>query len=276
MPSPKVWFITGASRGFGREWTIAALERGDRSPPPPATPRPSTTSSTRYGDAVLPLQLDVTDRDADFAAVAAGARALRPPRRRRQQRRLRPLRHGRGADRGRAPRPARDQRLRRRCGSPRPRCRSCASRAVGPHHPGVLHRRDQRLPGHRRLPRVQVGARGLQPVARPGGRRLRHPRDPRRARRLLHRLVRSVGPAQRRDRRLRRGPHEASENRTQRRGSPGDPTATGAAILKVVDADQPPLRVFFGKAPLGIATKDYESRLATWNDWQPVSLEAQG
>src|SRR3954464_5648805 len=26
----KVWFITGTSRGFGREWTIAALERGDK------------------------------------------------------------------------------------------------------------------------------------------------------------------------------------------------------------------------------------------------------
>jgi NAD(P)-dependent dehydrogenase (short-subunit alcohol dehydrogenase family) len=25
----KVWFITGTSRGFGREWAIAALERGD-------------------------------------------------------------------------------------------------------------------------------------------------------------------------------------------------------------------------------------------------------
>ena len=25
----KVWFITGTSRGFGREWTKAALERGD-------------------------------------------------------------------------------------------------------------------------------------------------------------------------------------------------------------------------------------------------------
>ncbi|WP_422392191.1 hypothetical protein [Mycolicibacterium vanbaalenii] len=26
----KVWFITGASRGFGREWAIAALDRGDK------------------------------------------------------------------------------------------------------------------------------------------------------------------------------------------------------------------------------------------------------
>jgi hypothetical protein len=25
----KTWFITGTSRGFGREWAIAALERGD-------------------------------------------------------------------------------------------------------------------------------------------------------------------------------------------------------------------------------------------------------
>lgn len=26
----KVWFITGASRGLGWEWTLAALRRGDR------------------------------------------------------------------------------------------------------------------------------------------------------------------------------------------------------------------------------------------------------
>ena len=25
----RTWFITGASRGFGKEWAIAALERGD-------------------------------------------------------------------------------------------------------------------------------------------------------------------------------------------------------------------------------------------------------
>ncbi len=26
----KVWFITGASRGFGRVWADAALKRGDK------------------------------------------------------------------------------------------------------------------------------------------------------------------------------------------------------------------------------------------------------
>jgi hypothetical protein len=58
--------------------------------------------------------------------------------------------------------------------------------------------------------------------------------------------------------------------------SPGDPTATRGAILKVVEADEPPLRIFFGKAPIEVATADYESRLATWNEWQSVSVEAHG
>jgi len=43
-----------------------------------------------------------------------------------------------------------------------------------------------------------------------------------------------------------------------------------------VDADPPPLRVFFGTAPLGIAESDYEGRLATWREWQPVAELAQG
>src|SRR5208283_5230055 len=65
----KIWFITGTSRGFGREWAKAALARGDKVA---ATAR--NTGSLKdlvdeYGENVLPLQLDVTDRDADFAAV---------------------------------------------------------------------------------------------------------------------------------------------------------------------------------------------------------------
>ena len=47
-------------------------------------------------------------------------------------------------------------------------------------------------------------------------------------------------------------------------------------MLKVVDAENPPLRIFFGDGPLAIATKDYESRLATWREWEPVSIEAHG
>ena len=59
-------------------------------------------------------------------------------------------------------------------------------------------------------------------------------------------------------------------------GERGDPVATGSGVLKVVDADEPPLRIFFGDGPLGLATQDYESRLATWREWPPVSLAAFG
>jgi NAD(P)-dependent dehydrogenase (short-subunit alcohol dehydrogenase family) len=57
----KTWLITGASRGFGRIWTEAALTRGDKVA---ATARKSADVadlSERFGDAVLPLSLDVTN-----------------------------------------------------------------------------------------------------------------------------------------------------------------------------------------------------------------------
>src|SRR3954463_12464562 len=65
----RTWFITGTSRGFGREWATAALERGDRVA---ATARNVSSLDDlveKYGDAILPIELDVTDREADFAAV---------------------------------------------------------------------------------------------------------------------------------------------------------------------------------------------------------------
>jgi len=55
----------------------------------------------------------------------------------------------------------------------------------------------------------------------------------------------------------------------------GDPAASALAIMRVVDADPPPLRVFSGTGPLGIAEHDYERRLATWPEWQPVAELAQ-
>lgn len=65
----KTWFITGTSRGFGREWAKAALARGDKVA---ATARDTDTLRdliAEYGENILPLQLDVTDRAEDFAAV---------------------------------------------------------------------------------------------------------------------------------------------------------------------------------------------------------------
>jgi hypothetical protein len=64
--------------------------------------------------------------------------------------------------------------------------------------------------------------------------------------------------------------------RAQRNSRRGDPTASAAAILRVVDAGDPPLRVLFGSAPLGIVEQDYAARLETWREWQDVSELAQG
>ena len=66
----RIWFITGASRGLGRSFARAALAAGDRVA---ATARDTSSLDTlvaEHGDAILPLQLDVTDRDAAFAAIA--------------------------------------------------------------------------------------------------------------------------------------------------------------------------------------------------------------
>ncbi|APU97302.1 SDR family NAD(P)-dependent oxidoreductase [Sphingobacterium siyangense] len=57
----KVWFITGSSRGFGKIWTEAALERGDKVA---ATARNINTIAAlkeKYGDQVLVLEVDVTN-----------------------------------------------------------------------------------------------------------------------------------------------------------------------------------------------------------------------
>ena len=68
MPN-RTWFITGASRGFGRSFAQAALTAGDRVA---ATARDTSTLDdlvAEHGDDVLPVELDVTEHDFAFAAV---------------------------------------------------------------------------------------------------------------------------------------------------------------------------------------------------------------
>src|ERR1700678_1078862 len=57
----KTWFITGASRGFGRIWAEAALKRGDRVTATARKLADVADLAERFGDTVLPLALDVTD-----------------------------------------------------------------------------------------------------------------------------------------------------------------------------------------------------------------------
>ncbi|MBD5605999.1 MAG: SDR family NAD(P)-dependent oxidoreductase [Candidatus Eremiobacteraeota bacterium] len=72
--SEKVWFVTGASRGFGRIWAEAALEQGDRVAATSRKLADVASLTERFGDRVLPLAVDVTDTQQVKDAVAAAHR----------------------------------------------------------------------------------------------------------------------------------------------------------------------------------------------------------
>jgi NAD(P)-dependent dehydrogenase (short-subunit alcohol dehydrogenase family) len=56
----------------------------------------------------------------------------------------------------------------------------------------------------------------------------------------------------------------------------GDPAATGPAILELADAEQPPLRVFFGDWPLEAIKAEYARRIEEWERWNDLSVRAYG
>jgi NADP-dependent 3-hydroxy acid dehydrogenase YdfG len=65
----KIWFITGASRGFGRVWTEAALKRGDKVAATARKLASIADLTEKYGENVLTLELDVTDPEQVKAVV---------------------------------------------------------------------------------------------------------------------------------------------------------------------------------------------------------------
>ena len=269
----KVWFITGTSRGFGRVWAEAALERGDRVA---ATAREVQTLAPlvgRFGDRVLPLALDVTDRAAVFAAVAAA--------------------HGRfgrldvavnnagyglfGAIEEVSEADARAQIDTNLFGAlwvtqavlP-------IMRAQGSGHilqvssiggvnafptVGLYHASKWALEGFSQALSTEVAGFGIKvTLIEPGG----YATD-------------WSGPSAVRSAELP-AYATARANIASLRGSfkPGDPQATAAAILKVVDAAQPPLRIFFGTTGLPMTRAEYARRLQEWEQWNDVAVAAQG
>jgi NAD(P)-dependent dehydrogenase (short-subunit alcohol dehydrogenase family) len=66
----KIWFITGASRGFGRVWAEAALNRGDKVAATARTLASIADLREKYGANVLTLELDVTNPDQVKMVVA--------------------------------------------------------------------------------------------------------------------------------------------------------------------------------------------------------------
>lgn len=59
----KIWFITGASRGFGRIWAEAALKRGDKVTATARRLEDIADLKARFADLVVPMALDVTNSE---------------------------------------------------------------------------------------------------------------------------------------------------------------------------------------------------------------------
>ncbi|MBJ7401079.1 SDR family oxidoreductase [Mycolicibacterium sp.] len=273
--SEKVWFITGVSRGFGRQWAIAALERGDKVA---ATARDTDTLADlveSYGAAILPIGLDVTDRSADFAAVKRAHDHFG---------RLDIVVNNAGYGHFGFVEELTEQEARAQIETnvfgalwvtqaALPYLRAQRSghiiqvSSIGGitafPNVGMYHASKWALEGFSQSLAQEVAAFGVHvTLIEPGSF-----------------ATDWAGSSSTRSAPLPdyREVHEAAERvRAQRISTPGDPTASASAILKVVDAPDPPLRVFFGELPLTLAKADYESRLKTWEEWQPVSVEAQG
>ena len=271
----KTWFITGASRGFGREWAIAALERGDSVA---ATARDLSTLDDlvkTYEDRFLPLQLDVTDREADFAAVRQAHEHFG-----RLDVVVNNAGYGHfGLVEELTEAEARAQLetnlfgalwitqaalplLREQGGGHILQVSSIGGISAFP-LVGIYHASKWALEGISQALAQEVAQFGIKvTLIEPGGF-----------------ATDWAGTSSTRSEPL--PPYaefhqRVQEQRRQRVGTPGDPQASAAAVLKLVDADEPPLRCFFGTAPLGIAKADYEQRLDTWEKWQPVAERAQG
>ena len=271
----RTWFITGTSRGFGREWTIAALERGDRVA---GTARDTSTMkdlAEKYGDRVLPLALDVQDRAACFAAVDKAHQHFGH-----LDIVINNAGYGQfGLIEELTEKELRDQLETNVFGA------LWITQAALPHLRkqksghllqvssiggisafagiGAYHASKWALEGFTQALAQEVADFGIHvTLIEPGG----FDTDwggasAKRARPLpdyaeLHEKIK--------------------EQRKARVGKQGDPKASARALLKIVDAKEPPLRVFFGAQPLGIAKADYAKRLENWEKWQPVALEAQG
>lgn len=269
----KVWFITGTSRGFGRVWAEAALKRGDKVA---ATARDIDSLkdlADTYGDNLLPLALDVDDRQANFDAVQKAHDTFG---------RIDVLISNAGYGQFGFFEELSEDEVRKQIetnlfGS------IWIIQAVLPimRQQGSGHiMQVSSIGGVTTFPIFSIyhaskwGVEGLceslsQEVAQfginvtliePGG----YSTD------WSGSSAKHSEPIAAYDN-LR---NQIQENR--KKSKPGDPDATADAILKVVDAEKPPLRLFLGSVGLQLVEPKYQERLATWHEWNDVSKAAQG
>jgi len=265
----KTWFITGTSKGFGRIWAEAALERGDRVA---ATARDASTLDElveRYGDRALPLQLDVTDRNAVFEAVATAHAHFG---------RLDVVVNNAGyglfgAIEEISEQQARDQIetnvfgalwvtqaalpfLRQQGSGHFLQVSSIGGISAFPYL-GLYNASKWGLEAFSQSLAAEVKPFGVHvTLIEPGA----YGTDWGSA----SAVVAAPLPAY----------DWIREARKSRPMTSMDPAATPSAILAVVDAEEPPLRLFLGAAPFSIMEADYARRKETWEAWREVSEAA--
>lgn len=271
----KVWFITGASKGFGRVWAKAALERGDSVAATARDTRSLEDLVAAHGERALGLELDVTDKAAIDRSVGAAHERFG---------RLDVVVNNAGYGQFGAIEEVSEEEARRQIETNLfgplwvtkavlPILREQRSghilqvSSIG----GVLafpilglyHASKWALEAFSQSLSEEVEEFGVKvTLIEPGGYTTAWSGSS--AGRSTELPVYD-GVRERRFRRL--GPV---------RSRPGDPEATGPAILELVDAEEPPLRVFFGSSGLEMAQREYAERLQTWERWNELSLRAQG
>jgi NAD(P)-dependent dehydrogenase (short-subunit alcohol dehydrogenase family) len=269
----KTWFITGTSRGFGREWAIAALRRGDRVAGAARDPRTLDDLAGAYGEALLPMRLDVTDRQAAFDTVRRAHEHFG-----RLDIVVNNAGYGQfGMVEELSEEEVRDQIETNLFGALWVTQAALPFlRAQGSGHflqvssiggisafPGIgmYHASKWALEGISQSLAQEVRDFGIKvTLIEPGG------------------FSTDWGGASAKRAIALDAYEDVYEASRQRRAGnrPGDPVASAEAVMRIVDAEEPPLRVFFGSQPLAIAENDYQSRLSTWREWQPVAELAQG
>jgi NAD(P)-dependent dehydrogenase (short-subunit alcohol dehydrogenase family) len=274
MSDGKVWFITGSSRGFGRVWAEAALRRGDKVVATARDPAVLQPLVTAYGQAVLPLALDVADRGAAFAAVAKAKEVFG-----RLDVILNNAGYGQlGAVEELSEAEARAQMDTNLFGplwvtqAALPILRAQKSGhilavssigGVGAFPTvGMYHASKFALEGLMDALSQEVAGFGIKvTLIEPGGYAtdFANPSSIRMA---------STIPVY--------TPIKEQLFAAFAAESMGDPQATATAILTVVDAAEPPLRLLLGATAVPMIRQIYQNRLATWDQWASVSAAAQG
>ncbi|WP_406314650.1 SDR family NAD(P)-dependent oxidoreductase [Streptosporangium sp. NBC_01639] len=274
----KVWFVTGSSRGLGRNFVEAALSRGDKVAATARSVASLDDLVAAYGEAVLPLAMDVTDKAAVAETVKRAAEHFG---------RLDVIVNNAGyaqvgAVEELTERELRDQLETNLFGAvwviqaALPYLReqrsghiiqlSSAAGVIAMPLGGAYHASKWALEGLNEALAGEVADFGVKvTIIEPGGFATRSGSNPDP---LNNGHMTQPDPAY--------GALRARLGAVAGKQPAGDPAAAAQALLQLADADNPPLRVLFGQGFYPMIQQVYADRLKTWADWQDLSAQAHG